>query len=271
MARRPGFTLVELLVSLALLSVLVAFLIPVISAARSAALKVVCTTRLRDLTMACNLHRTEKGTYPLQPGATIDPRAAVSLGPLKIILQPPKPVDMDAAFLNALQPYLKFPEVDSSAASPADLPHSVQCPTVEDADDVERISPAELTFTRPALYTGYAYCVRPKDGLVSAIRILKPKRAASNDMERAVVWADDVHWSMPDYSWKFSHAHPKAKRGSKPLSYADASALLGQHRAYSDGSVEWVGSTDVDLDIMKDRSAARKASLSVFDMFYFWF
>src|SRR4051812_39774513 len=121
MARRPvGFTLVELLVCLALLAVLLAALLPALANARAAALKVVCTARLRDLTTACNMHRMERGAFPVQPGATLDPRYAIlSVGPITVSMAapllppPPKPTDMDPAFLNVLGKYLAFPKVDA--------------------------------------------------------------------------------------------------------------------------------------------------------------
>src|SRR5688572_27516198 len=159
MARRPGFTLVELLVALAVTAVVSAALVPMVSSARASALKVVCVARLRDLTFACNLHRTEKGVYPVQPGTTKDLDAVgVSKAPVAAMLPPvvpptpPKPTDMDVAFLNALQPYLRFPELDPRTAAPGDLPNAVQCPTVEDADNEARVSFVEMTLTQPALY-----------------------------------------------------------------------------------------------------------------------
>src|SRR5690349_4398731 len=72
MARRPGFTLVELMVSLAILAVLVAALVPLVGGARTAALKVVCTGRLKDLAFATNQYAHDNGgVYPLQPGTTL--------------------------------------------------------------------------------------------------------------------------------------------------------------------------------------------------------
>lgn len=284
MARRPvGFTLVELLVCVALLAVLLAALLPALASARASALKVVCTARLRDLTTACNMHRMERGAYPVQPGATLDPRFAI--GPDGPVTQsfaplasspPPKPTDMDPSFLNVLGNYLAFPKVDAGRVTPSELPQVVQCPTVEDAGDADRMSPADVTMARPALYTGYAYCVRPKDGsLVIGVRLLRPERLASptmgRDGPRSVVWADDVQWSMPDLAWHFAHSVPRAAQGPRLLTYSQARGLLGQHRAYADGSVEWVNGSEIDLDLNDRAALDEKPSLSAFGMFYFWF
>src|SRR5215218_1744226 len=65
MARRPGFTIAEMLVSVAILAILTAILIPLVSSARAVALRVVCASRLKDLTIACNMHRNEKRAYPV--------------------------------------------------------------------------------------------------------------------------------------------------------------------------------------------------------------
>jgi prepilin-type N-terminal cleavage/methylation domain-containing protein len=280
MARRPGFTLVELLVSLALLAILAAALIPALASVRALALRVVCTSRLKDLTVACNMYRSEKHAYPLQPGTTAGTQVIVSTNPVDVpaltpsLVPPPAPTDMDASFLNVLQPYLRFPRVADKAEA-GELPHVLQSPTVEDADDAARQSVIEFTFSKPWLYTGYAYCVRPKDNtLLPAVKLLKRKRVPSPRGEegRLVIWADDVHWSSPDQAWSFSHAAPGAKRGPRPLTYFEPQGLLGQHRAFTDGSVEWVEGTEFDLDIHgKNGSAGDRASLSVSDLYFFWF
>src|SRR5688572_22564448 len=104
MARRPGFTLVELLIVMAVLAVLLAVLMPAIAGLRASALKVVCASRLRDLTLASQSYMLRERSYPLQPGTSA--RAGglpVGLpGPLVGVL-PPRPNDMEPAFLNALR------------------------------------------------------------------------------------------------------------------------------------------------------------------------
>lgn len=280
MARRPAFTIVELLVTLAILAILAAVLLPIVSSTRAMALRVVCTSRLKDLAFACNLHRTEKGAYPVQPGATFNSTVNAPAGPLEkalpplgSLLPPPKPTDMEPAFLNVLQPYLRFPRVDDKAAA-GDLPHAVQSPTVEDADDAGRQSVVEFTFSKPSFYTGYAYCVRPKDQpAFPTVKLLKPKRVPGpREDSRVVIWADDVQWSVQDQAWGFSHAEPSARPGPRPLTYFEPKGLLGQHRAFTDGSVEWVNGAELDLDI-KGRSdrASDLASLSVSNLHFFWF
>src|SRR5688572_28315998 len=61
---RDGFSLIELLVVIGLIAVLLAFLLPVLSMARSSAMKVVCVGRLRELTLASRMYCDENDMYP---------------------------------------------------------------------------------------------------------------------------------------------------------------------------------------------------------------
>ena len=274
MARRPGFTLVEVLATLALLAVLLAFLFPVVTRVRASAMKVVCASRLRDLTNACLQYRVRNAdAFPVQltPPRPPAPAGTGMFGGLLPVQVPTKPTEMDVSFLNQLEPFLRFPAIDPGDG-PERLPHALQCPNVEDLAGRE-IS-AEITLTRPALYTGYAYIVRPKDGSLSPlVKLLKADRvAAVRASARAVVWADYVQWSVADKGYGFAHGAPGAPTGAAPYSFARPDELLGQHRAYSDGSVEWVAGQEIDVKINAQQAgAARKASISVFDLYFYWF
>jgi prepilin-type N-terminal cleavage/methylation domain-containing protein len=276
MARRPGFTLVELMVSLAILAVLVAALVPLVGGARAAALKVVCSSRLKDLAFATNQYFVDNGgVYPLQPGATFVSFAGGSKRrslPVPSFLTPPKPTDMDPAFLNLLAGYLCYPKI-APKASADELPHAVQCPTLEDAPNEPRTGYVDLMLTRPAMYTGYSYCVRPHDAtLAPGTKLLRPDRVpALKSSTAAVVWADDVHWSVVDSTWGFAHSNPRARKGSTLLSYAQPAGLMGQHVAHGDGHVEWLGPADLDLDVSKNETKNPVASLSMFGLYFYWF
>jgi hypothetical protein len=264
------------MVSLAILAVLVAALVPLVGGARSAALKVVCTGRLKDLAFATNQYFVDNGgVYPLQPGTTFVSFAGGSKGsslPVPSFLSPPKPTDMDPAFLNLLAGYLRFPKVSAKATAGA-LPHAVQCPTLEDAPDEPRSGYADLMLTRQMLYTGYAYCVRPNDStLAPGITLLRPNRVpALKAPTKSVIWADDVHWSVPDYAWGFAHSTARAREGPAALSYAEPAGLLGQHLAHGDGHVEWLGAADIDLDVSKNSTKKPVSSLSMFGLYFYWF
>ncbi len=59
-----GFTLVELLVVIAVLGILIALLLPAIQAAREAARRVECKNNLKQLSLACLLHEQQVGFFP---------------------------------------------------------------------------------------------------------------------------------------------------------------------------------------------------------------
>src|SRR5687767_13769215 len=69
MATKPnrpvqGFTLVELLVAIAIIGILVALLLPAIQAARESARRTECTNHLRQIGLAIQTYHVAKGAFP---------------------------------------------------------------------------------------------------------------------------------------------------------------------------------------------------------------
>jgi prepilin-type N-terminal cleavage/methylation domain-containing protein len=282
-SRARAFTLIELLVAIAIIGILLSILIPVVSKARTAALRTVCGARLRDLAMASLSYQLDYKALP-EAVATNTLVPGLPALPLNLVL----PHQIDARLINDLRPYLKYPAV--APGCPVDqLPARVQCPQTETVSTDRGPFPA-LQGPETAYYTGYAYVARLDEHLTLGLpptplplalplslgpALLKPDRAArANPNKRSVVWADDLHYAIVNGSggWQFPHCRGRGGRaGPLPLTTATPEALDGQHRAYSDGSVEWIGPADVKLDAGSPLLLDSSATYRIAPLYYWWF
>jgi type II secretory pathway pseudopilin PulG len=243
--RRNGVTLIELIVLIGILAILLGILLPAISYVRTVAADTVCTSRVRDLSMASLMYRLDHGQFPAPCRFPIsgDDRAAAV------------PHQVNTRLINNHGQYLKLAKVLQGTPALL-LPHHVQAPWAERTRN-GRGPKKTLVPPEPDdyYYTGFIYtadldlAVRGQQTvpLTGIGELLRPERSASARRGgHGVLWADDLHHNLADGSWQFGHGG-SGNGGGEPFSHRDVRSLRGQHRGYTDGSVERVGAWELNL------------------------
>lgn len=137
---RRGFTLIELLVVIAIIGILAAFLFPVFARARENARRTLCTSNVRQLTLAMQMYTSDyDGYYPPRP-----PNPPV--GQVGFLCQPCRQED----WRPYVRPYLKAEQL---FACPSDS--GIPAIGSQESDPMNRVSPRPPSM---AAFFGSSYC-----------------------------------------------------------------------------------------------------------------
>jgi prepilin-type N-terminal cleavage/methylation domain-containing protein len=261
---RGAFTLIELLVVIGIIAILTALLLPAVRAARLAAKNTLCASRLHELLAASTMYLQEFRTYP---------------PPCLIQLQGDcLPHVLPVSLLDQLHPYLGFPELPATPTS-ADIPLVVQCPFFVDFEFPSVHDPLPLP-GQTCVLTGYQYTGglgEPADPRGSVI----PPAVVPNNRGRyrGVLWSDALAWEggtgivfLPPGAASWAYFHFSGNTGFNGIGLVDTTALRGQHRAFSDGSVEYRPAAVINMDLTKrDQTASYKTGPTGGALAYYWF
>jgi prepilin-type N-terminal cleavage/methylation domain-containing protein len=241
---RTGFTLLELLVVIGIIGVLVALLLPALSAARRAAANTVCEAQLRQLASATVMYLNEHRHYP---DADAIPAFAGEA-----------PVAVRDDVLNAVGPYLSWPEL-SGGESVDRLPGGAACNVRLELDLLlDPYPPA--TFGLPFWNTGYSYCGGVMEcPNTSAVALRRDRLADRKGRRRGVLWADNMlHLKSNGASLGWAYFHIRGSHRINPalVTTEEPTSYAGHHSAWSDGSVEFHPRGVISLDAADADTAA---------------
>lgn len=143
MKHQRGFTLLEMMVVVAIIAILAAILIPNFTHARAQAASSACMGNIKTIATALELYYTDKQAYPAASNTPIDTKATGSGGLLAGYLgQPPEDPAAGAG------KYYSFSTFSSGGVQS----YEIWCPGVHDPNTLTSIQPAGNTTNTTVKY-----------------------------------------------------------------------------------------------------------------------
>lgn len=225
--RDRAFTLVELLVVMAIFALLATLLLPALAGARGRAKRTVCLNNLRQFVLADLGYAGDQRTFPLPhpfvPSSIPVERLAQVASELRVTVPP--------------GPAAAWPKREQQ-------PKWINCPMAADSGLAEGIA------LGGGLYTGYAYF----GGIESSAMvtngfatIINPGQATDlANSRRGVLWTDVLAEFASEEPRRFEFFHVRQRVKYPDFRFHDHE-LDGIHRGWSDGSVEWLTGRSLKL------------------------
>jgi prepilin-type N-terminal cleavage/methylation domain-containing protein len=223
-----GFTLIELLVVIAVIAVLIGFLLPGLAGARRSARKTLCMNNLRQFVAADTMYLNDHRQFPA--------------------MSPFVPTSIRTTRLRQMGSYLDMPVPEGEAAAwprrPAQ-PEWMNCPFAHKSGFAEGLT------VGGGLYTGYAYVggLEQSELVTSGLGTVANKGHAADarGLNRGVLWADTLTEFLTADPRRYEIFHHIPSAGPYPDFRFQKPEIDGVHRAWSDGAVEWLGGTSLNL------------------------
>jgi prepilin-type N-terminal cleavage/methylation domain-containing protein/prepilin-type processing-associated H-X9-DG protein len=232
--KRNGFTLVELLVVIAVLAILASLLLPALSKSMQAAPRLECASRQKQIAVAFQVYSEDNGGFAPREG--YNPFGTVSLNNWSQVLGRPSPgggYDTDDIWYNALPPYLHAPPATAYFHPDErrrfyERRNIIQCPSAQFPEHARRISYQFALFS----VAMNSKLIQPGEGPRIPLN-----RIEQGDTTRLVLFMENLLEGE-----KPVHSHQEKKNLGQPSAYANRFSPRhgkGGNLVFADGHVSW--------------------------------
>jgi general secretion pathway protein G len=133
-ARQRGFTLIEVMIVVAVIAILALILIPNFTNARAQAQTATCESNLREIATAAELYYSDVQTYPISGNVSSTLFTAATSGTVYLETTP-----IDPAASDPTQPYA-FVQQQASALNNTQAGYTITCPGIHAAFTLTKLT-----------------------------------------------------------------------------------------------------------------------------------